>query len=337
MKKSIYLIFAVVFSFIACQKTINPVSTEEISPENSTNTSKAVTVNYISPGYKKVTLGNFFDASSGKRCWVFVPHILNKITKATTVLFLHGWLMMAPEIYLAHIEHLVKQGYIVIYPQFDKAYIWGIATDFDQGEKLKNAIYGINRGIEYLGSKIDMNDIVVYGHSVGGLLTLTLLSGQDGLKVPFTPKALVMANPQVNPMATDDVPGFIKGIITTIDYNSRAALNKCPAIIITGQDDTMATPQMALEIYNSLTSVTSKVVYKALSVNGLKANHMASACDDGLIPAFLMDLVAGGACIVDDMDREVYWKALDTAIQNRTRVNFNIPVETMSEFGNTVF
>ena len=55
----------------------------------------------------------------------------------------------------------------------------------------------------------------------------------------------------------------------------------------------------------------------------LRADHMAPISDDGWMPDFIMDMF-GGDGEVDATDYRFYWTALDAALNDETRVSFDM-------------
>ena len=123
-------------------------------------------------------------------------------------------------------------------------------------------------------------------------------------------KALVTAQGNMNPCA-GEMPEWVCPLITKLDYQTMAPSMTCPAILLWGDADTsFATWNQQLDAFNSLTNVSSKVIYTAQS-------------DDYGDP----DLTAGHGAPnppVDTLDYRYYWAALDAALDDQAVVNFDM-------------
>ncbi|MBN2077987.1 MAG: carboxylesterase family protein [Spirochaetes bacterium] len=277
---------------------------------------------YICNGFTEIVFGS---GSDGSRVWYYIPDTLRNGSTAPVVVFLHGQLCIAPDIYMAHIEHLAKQGYIVIYPQFNKGGLLGLMsdlmTDADQNKYLSRAITGVNSALSRIGSMADRNNVTLYGHSLGGLLSLAWSSDA------WSPKNIVLADACVDAKA--GIPSFVQFMvkIVEIDWKTKIASTVCPVIVLTGNDDTLAPSSQALDIYDRLTNASSRVVYQLRTdTHGspdLKADHMAPISDDGWMPSFIMEIF-GGDGEVDATDYRFYWAALDAALNDETAVTFDM-------------
>ncbi len=278
--------------------------------------------NYICNGFTEIVFGS---GSDGSRVWYYIPDRLKNGSTAPVVVFLHGQLCIAPDIYMAHIEHLAKQGYIVIYPQFNKGGILGLVadlmTDADQNKYLARAITGVNGALARIGTMADRNNVTLYGHSLGGLLALAWSSDA------WSPKNIVLAEACVDAKA--GIPTFVQSMvkIVEIDWKTKVQSTVCPVIVLTGNDDTLAPSAQALDIYYRLTNASSRVAYQLRTDTygspELNADHMAPICDDGWIPSFMMDMF-GGDGEVDATDFRFYWAALDAALDDETSVAFDM-------------
>jgi esterase/lipase len=277
---------------------------------------------YICNGYTEIVFGS---GSDGSRVWYYIPDKLRNVTKAPVVVFLHGQLCIAPDIYMAHIEHLAKQGYIVIYPQFNKGGLVGLVsdlmTDADQNKYLARAIAGVNNAFARIGAIADRNNVTLYGHSLGGLLAISWSSDA------WSPKNIVLAEACVDAKA--GIPSFVQSLVTIVEINWRAKIKSvvCPVMVLTGNDDTLASTAQAMDIYQNLAYASSRVVYELQSDTygnpDLRADHMAPISDDGWMPDFIMSMF-GGDGEVDATDYRFYWAALDAALNDETRVAFTM-------------
>ena len=194
---------------------------------------------------------------------------------------------------------MLRQGYIVIYPQFNTDY------DLDQNVMLDRCVASTNVALAAIGSQVETDNLVLYGHSVGGIFCVCW-EGTGGVPV----KALVTAQGNMNPCA-GGMPAFVCPLITKLDYQTLAPSMICSAILLWGDADiSFATWGQQLDAFNSLTNVSSKVIY-------------TSQNDDYGDPDLTADHGAPNPP-VDTLDYRYYWAALDAALDNQTVVTFDM-------------
>lgn len=278
---------------------------------------------YITSAYHEYSFGSVLN---GTKCYYYIPAALKNGSSAPVVVLLHGMILLAPEIYGAHIRHLCRQGYIVVFPQFQQSIV-SLMFDMDQNRYLRRAIEAVNGALARIGSRADTSRITLYGHSLGGLLALSWCSEADAPE----PRNIVLANPCVDMTAAMpvEIPGmdWLMGLfINQIDYVTRALDVYCPVMILTGNDDTIAPDWTAESLaYDSLVNASSRVVYKFFTDDHgdpeLAGDHMASISDDGWMPSWLMTFI-GGDGEVDAVDYRYYWAALDAALEGATSLSF---------------
>ncbi len=273
--------------------------------------------------------------AQGEMVIIYLPKVLKHGTSAPVVVYLHGFSAITPLLYMKHIKHLTMQGYIVIFPQFNKAY-WGMLTDMDQTKMLARAIKSTNDALAKLGSKAEMNNITLYGHSVGCLLALCWSYHPEAPG----PKNIVLAEPQVD-LSQGGIPAVIEplvvGMVTAIDWKMEIKATTCPVILLTGNQDWIAAPAMAVDIYNELTNASSKVVYLATSDRyghpTLVADHMSPVCLEGTLEDIIANYGAvdpyvqwfwGNTLALDAMDYRFFWAACDAALDGKTSLAFNL-------------
>lgn len=277
------------------------------------------TQGYIATGATKYETGS---GSAGTRVWWYVPNRLRNGSSAPVVVFLHGFMLLAPEIYQGHIDHLTRQGYIVVFPQFNKGGLIGLMTDTDQNQMLQRAIDATNVALARLGSLADRTNVHLYGHSLGGLMGASWLA-RGGAPI----RSATLANPSLD--AGSAIPSFVRGLvrITPIDIAATARAHTVRTIILTGDQDTIAKPAESLTLAGLMTAAPSKVVYQARSdatgSPAIKADHMAPIQDDGWLPSFLADLF-GGTGEQDTLDWRVYYAALDANLAGQATLTFDM-------------
>lgn len=105
------------------------------------------------------------DAPTG--AWLFAPEGTAQADRATlpVVLFLHGFGATDPALYQDWIDHLVRRGTVVIYPDYQEpGYLGG-----GQAAYLANLFAGAGEALTRLGTPPDQVHVV--GHSLGAVLT----------------------------------------------------------------------------------------------------------------------------------------------------------------------
>ncbi|MBP7736146.1 MAG: hypothetical protein KA369_09265 [Spirochaetes bacterium] len=280
--------------------------------------------NYICSSYTEGRVGAWYNPWSGYWCWYYVPARLKNGSTAPVVIYLHGMMLMAPDIYMAHIEHLCRQGYIVLFPQINRGGLVGLATDNNQNNMMHRTIDSVNDALNKIGSKADRGNMVLFGHSLGGLISLCW-SDNEGDAVAPAVKRIVTADPCLYSNIPDFVDVFVT--VTELDFREKAKSTTAPVIILTGSDDTIALPETAFDARDALVNSPSKVIYQYNTddhgARALKADHMAPICDDGWMPSWAMDML-GGDGEVDTFDYRVFWAALDAALDGCDTLSFDM-------------
>ncbi|MFA9270306.1 MAG: alpha/beta hydrolase [Baekduiaceae bacterium] len=199
-----------------------------------------------------VTRGATGSAAAGTRVTWWLPHRPDG-RPAPVVVVLHGFAALDPVLYGATIQHLWRHGYAVVYPQFQRADA-GFLTDTDQNTFLARAIDATDVALDRLGDAVDREDLVVYGHSLGGLLAAAW-NPSGGARA----RAAVLANPST----ATEVPANVPVSITPIDIAALAPLVDVPVVLLTGDRDTIAPPAQATTLSDQLTAAPSREVWMA--------------------------------------------------------------------------
>jgi len=114
---------------------------------------------------------------------------------APLLVFLHGWFHPDPAAYRAWIDHLVRQGWIVIFPCYQ-----------GQGEPLRhytaNAARSVKEALRFLYAgghpEPDRDRVAVIGHEGGAVVAANLAAGARMFKIP-QPTALQLMMPSRRP------------------------------------------------------------------------------------------------------------------------------------------
>ncbi|MBN2107487.1 MAG: hypothetical protein JW832_08660 [Deltaproteobacteria bacterium] len=293
---------ACVFCGTACKKIAAPPEQADAGYGSSQN--------YISDNYTRQSVGSDGD---GTRVWYYVPRTLKNGISAPGVIFLHGYTAIDPETYYGHIEHLVKQGYIVIYPEYQRSDKKASTEDLDQTVMLARAVASVDAALAELGDTVETDNLTAYGHSLGGLFAFCW-QGAGGAPV----RRIVMSHANMDP--STGIPAFVIDRVTLIDYTDPAygPEVRVPVIMLWGNSDTDIAPfSQQQEAYGLLTQTPSKVLYSARSDNHglpqLSASHAA--------PIQMLNERTGQAQ-QDALDYRFYYAALDAALDGRDTVTF---------------
>jgi len=123
--------------------------------------------------------------------WIFEPDEPKPRT-APLVVFNHGWLGMAPQVYLGWIQHIVRRGNIVVFPRYQTGALTPPWTF------VPNAVKSVKLALEELKKPDhvapDLARFAIVGHSAGGAITadMAALAAEEGLPEP---KALMIVLP----------------------------------------------------------------------------------------------------------------------------------------------
>jgi dienelactone hydrolase len=268
------------------------------------------------------------DTNAGTRCWIYIPSKLKNGATAPVVIYLHGFMALVPPIYAGQIKHLVRQGYIVIFPEYNLGGFTGLFSDMDQYQMCDRAIAAVNTALALpdVAARAERNNIYMASHSNGGNVSLCW-TARGGVPV----KALIMQHPCVSMEA---IPSFVRdlfmGNLIELDTKTMAAQVNCPMIVIGGTQDSIATPSQLNNIMNWTTNAPSKVEYFYDADDhgdaDLKSDHGVPCQDDGWIPGFILDLMSGmgiSAFIEDGNDYRIMYAAVDAVLDGKTRLAFD--------------
>ena len=281
-----------------------------VTPPGRQSTGYGSTASYVSAGVSAFEAGS---AGDGSRVWWWVPDTLRDGDTAPVVVYLHGFALADPEPYRAHIDHLTREGYIVVYPQFNLTGL-GIVFDNDQNQMLARAIVATQVALGSVGARA--GSLHLFGHSLGGLLASSWM-GRGG---PVA-QSLTLANPSTGAGA----PSFVN--VEPIDWQQAATATTARTMILTGDADTIAPSSESLGLFGALSGAPSRVVYQAHSDSrgspALDADHLSPIQSSGAIPNFLLSFF-GGDAEQDAMDWRYYWAALDANLDGHRTVAFDL-------------
>ncbi|HZP66760.1 MAG TPA: alpha/beta hydrolase [Rudaea sp.] len=242
--------------------------------------------------------------------WLFTP--ADPVpARAPVVVFCHGWGALEPKGYRAWIDHIVRRGNIVIWPNYqDSLRVRG--EDF-----LPNAVAGVHAGLDELASgreriAPDLERVAVVGHSAGGLLSAELAVVAAREHLPAF-RAVMPVQP-----GDGSRDGRRRATIPSVDFAPMPASTLL--LVVVGADDHFAYETLGLHIYDSakqIPATNKNVLELETDVHGsptLIANHFAPAAPvDSHLPVRDHALFAefAHAGVVDALDWYGTWKLFD--------------------------
>ncbi|MCG8669201.1 MAG: hypothetical protein MI867_07280 [Pseudomonadales bacterium] len=279
---------------------------------------------YLTDSWQVIEQGS---ASVGDLTWLYVPDTLKFEESAPVVVFLHGFSALTPDLYKSHIEHLVRQGNLVIFPQFQKSTFWGFLSEsglfkpMDQSIWARRAVESVDRALDSMTDSVAWDEIYLYGHSLGGLISLAW-QAEGG--VPL--KQVILSHAQVD--ANAGMPEFVKQIVKIIEipWKDHAPSITAPVLILNGEEDEIAPIYQSDEIYLSLTSAPSVRYYIAPSDTygypRLSPNHGAPLDFIAGLPPHLKIFGVSGE--LDTFDWRFYFTALDAVMDSQLDIDFDL-------------
>lgn len=110
------------------------------------------------------------------------------------VLFLHGFNALDPLVYRAWIDHIVRRGAVVVYPDYQEPGLLGV----NPLEYLVNLLTGVRSAVAELGTdnhpSVDVSRTAVVGHSLGGVLAANYAAVAEMQDLPV-PAVLMPVEP----------------------------------------------------------------------------------------------------------------------------------------------
>ena len=267
---------------------------------------------YICEDFSTVKLAQ----PDGTAVWYYMPELLKKGDKAPVIIVLHGFSQTDPSISMGQIRHYVRQGCIVVFPQFGLTGL-DFLNDLDQNVMLARAISLTNIALSEIGGKADLGDILIVGHSLGGLLALCW-EADGGVR----PRGMILQNPSVT---NQNVPAFVRDKMTMLDFETKGASVKCPVILFSADADTIAPISDTTAACQSLTNAPFRVLYMVHSDYHGKPGLTADHCAPLLIGCSIVP--GSGECLLSEenaFDFRVYYAATDAMLDGQDKVVFDM-------------
>jgi len=247
-------------------------------------------------GHASVTK-TLFGEGAGET-WIFEPD-QPRPESAPVIVFLHGLSATNPRTYGAWIDHLVRQGNIVVYPRFQSGIIPRPRTF------TRNAMQAYRAALALLEREghvhADLERIAVVGHSVGGILR----AEAEDLPVPLAVFCVLPGSTdtgRLDHIALDDLSNIPEGtLILTLAGDADS---------IAGEDDARRIYREALHV----PAADKDLLVLASDPHGepdLRADHLFPLATDD---RFAEDADYGSTApnpVADALDYYGTWKLFD--------------------------
>jgi acetyl esterase/lipase len=249
-----------------------------------------------------------FEIGQGPRSyWLFEPD-QPRPERAPVVVFLHGWFAVNPGFYGAWIDHLVRDGRIVVFPRYQND-VGTLPPDFlpNAVAALDDALGALHVGVGHV--RPDLTRFALIGHSAGGNLAaqIAALAADPHSGIPV-PKAVVAVMPgEVIPMRRP-----------SLDRIAGATL----MLVIVGEEDIVVGDLRGRQIFAEATAIPparKRFIFFRSDRHGyppLIADHAAPTGGhpkldngEGLFRSLQMSLGE-----VNALDRAGFWRLADVTL-----------------------
>ena len=246
--------------------------------------------------------------SGAQGWWLFVPSS-PKPASAPIVVFCHGWGALDPKGYRAWIDHIVRRGNIVIWPNYQASLLT------PGGDFLPNAIAGIRAALADLengsaGIRPELDHVAIVGHSAGGVLSAQIAAAAARNVLPVF-RAVMPVEP-----GDGSQDGRKHVTVPHADLSPMPASTKL--LVVVGADDHRAYESLGLSFYADTIRVPAankNVIELESDGHGsppLLANHAAPGASlDARPPRRALIHEFEHAGVVDALDWYGNWKLFD--------------------------
>lgn len=242
---------------------------------------------YIADSYSTEQVGDCLDAT---RAWVFKPDLA--VARPDVVVYLHGFSITRPRFYQRHIDHLVRLGHVVVFPQFQESicepgngflqsFVQYLVKPSSPAAWSRNAKEAVDLALDSLE---DFGNVYLMGHSLGGAFAMMwaeLLQDSQS-PFPYNVTGAVLASPQPSGFSAN--PDFVTMLFPfrfgeDIDVIAAAPLSTYPVVVLHGADDSTAPLSDILPSFEALGSSDRRIYQAQTDRHGLPhlvADHMAA-------------------------------------------------------------
>jgi pimeloyl-ACP methyl ester carboxylesterase len=251
-----------------------------------------------------------YEIGQGPRSyWIFEPDKPIPETRAPVVVFLYGWFAVNPGFYGAWIDHLVRDGKIVIFPRYQND-VGTLPQDFlpNALEAIRDALQVLHDGVGHV--RPDTGRFALIGHSMGGNLAAQI--------------AASAADPHTEIPAPQILIALMPGEIISIRKPSLADIPATTLlIVVVGEEDLVVGDHRGRQIFSEATAVPrsrKRFVLFRSDRHGfppLIAEHTAPTGvhrhldnGEGVFRAFQLSLGE-----VNALDRAGFWRMTDLTLE----------------------
>ncbi|MCC5634088.1 alpha/beta hydrolase [Nostoc sphaeroides CHAB 2801] len=294
---------------------------------------------YTSPNYKVETQG---ECDQGSYIEMYIPEkpYYSDTGAKIAVIYLHGFTLGASEIYSTHLEHLVKQGYYVFYPNYQRGFCKFPAYRFETLYELvvetlnpfpispvgwmESAISSTLQAFKYLNLTESNVNTYLFGHSLGGLFALSwCYYAQEKVHPNLLPKQIVVADPI--PDSQSNIPPSIReyidlfhGFKDKVDIVQTGIALKVPVAILHGNNDTIVPKHSWIKPFYSI-ETNQKTMYLSFTDKhgspAMYADHEQATINTSFLSNWIADEFLGGVGVENNLDWRYIWHALDQVIR----------------------
>ena len=234
--------------------------------------------------------------------------------RAPVVLFLHGWQASNPALYGAWLNHLAQRGNVVIWPQFELTRLSRLSGFQANMMEAVQAAFAWLR--ERKDISVELDRIVVVGHSAGGILAANYAAVAKDSRLPL-------------PRAVFAVQSGNTWLRFSGHQIPREDFTKIPSdtllLVLQGDGDRVALDREGREIVTMATAVpheNKRLVVLFTDSHGrpkVSSSHLACLARDDAYDAEAIasdsQLAAAERQIeIEPQDYLVYWRLLDALI-----------------------
>jgi dienelactone hydrolase len=181
--------------------------------------------------------------------WLFTPTGSTGAHRLPVIIFLHGFSAVDPDTYRAWIDHIVRRGAVVIYPDYQTKDL----TATPVADYQPNAIAGIQAALKRLAgngaSSVDLSRIAIVGHSLGGVLAFNVAALAPSSGLP--PVAAIMS---VEPGGCAECGGI--STLLNVPFEDLSTIHPdARVVVMVGDRDTVAGDRGAKVAWSMITSV----------------------------------------------------------------------------------
>jgi pimeloyl-ACP methyl ester carboxylesterase len=230
--------------------------------------------------------------------WLFSPLRDSSPAVLPVVVFLHGFSAVEPDGYRAWIDHIVRRGAVLIYPDYQTDEL----TQSSSADYQPNAIAGITAALAQLSSgsvgPVDLAAIAIVGHSLGGVLALNIAALAREHDLPA-----VAAVQSVEPGGCAECGGISR--LIGLPFADLSGIGpETRVIVMVGEDDQVVSDNGARTAWNLLADVRA-------DHRDFVRMHSDHRGNPALIADHYAPLAASSGWDVDAMDWFGTWKLFD--------------------------